>query len=227
MVPYSAGPLSAPSIGRAKQNPVLSTETPATNSAAEEDRKPLKDNNKSKPECSRKDGRRSFEVDKIPSMSNLSPLYGRPAWWGDDDNPNTVDVSETGRKDSESGVVPRQHTGNKATDHESPIIRGREDDTTFVVEIAAAKRQKPSRLNNNRSREQFSTTDSGGDSSRFAANLSQSHSDTQRETTALGKPPSGTKTKEETGKKTRVWSAPSSPADAAAAKIPPLPADIR
>ena len=67
----------------------------------------------------------------------------------------------------------------------------------------------------------------GGDSSRFAANLSQSHSDTQRETTALGKPPSGTKTKEETGKKTRVWSAPSSPADAAAAKIPPLPADIR
>ena len=76
MVPYSAGPLSAPSIGRAKQNPVLSTETLATNSAAEEDRKPLKYNNKSKPECSRKDGRRSFEVDKIPSMSNLSPLYG-------------------------------------------------------------------------------------------------------------------------------------------------------
>ena len=147
MVPYSAGPLSAPSIGRAKQNPVLSTETPATNSAAEEDRKSLKDNNKSKPECSRKDGRRSFEVDKIPSMSNLSPLYGRPAWWGDGDNPNTVDVSETGRKDSEhSGgsqgniLATRQQTMNL------PLSEVEKTMTTFVVEIAAAKRQKPSRL---------------------------------------------------------------------------------
>ena len=100
MVAYSAGPLSASSIDHAsflglpgvKSNypHLIGGTNPQTTG---DERKPLKDKNTFQGDTTarltslprqRQDGRRSIELEKIPSLAHTSPLYGRPAWWGEE-----------------------------------------------------------------------------------------------------------------------------------------------
>lgn len=100
MVAYSAGPLSTSSIDHASLLGLTGGKSHypliikgANLPTAGDERKPLKDINS--PEgnpktpltsltCQRKDGRRSIELEKVPSLAKTSPLYGRPSWWGED-----------------------------------------------------------------------------------------------------------------------------------------------
>ena len=109
----------------------------------------------------RKDGRRSISLSEAPNLSKGTPLYGNPAWWGEEDPTSDTELpssSPGGRilRDLEPDrprTAELDRTWRGSTGHElrkkaisnRALERGSDSPTSWVIELDSAPNQRPSR----------------------------------------------------------------------------------